>query len=258
MEKRPRPFTAEKRFAEISGSTASITNDDLLDAFNDLSAYVKEVLSRASRLESSPSSSPAPEEEPEEEPGEENKDKIETDSGDGIETPDDTNADLSRLIGEVAALKSANPDEDKLPLARHELETVVEITDKAANEIMNQTDEIQIVIDKIRDDIASGDTAKVEGHLSSLEGIATNLLMACEFQDLTGQRINKVSNTIHRLEEQIGDLFLTLGIAEGTGAGGLDVTDSGDERPDKDLLHGPQDEDASGSISQADIDAMFD
>ena len=53
-------------------------------------------------------------------------------------------------------------------------------------------------------------------------------------------------------------MFLTLGIAEGTGAGGLDVTDSGDERPDKDLLHGPQDEDASGSISQADIDAMFD
>lgn len=143
-------------------------------------------------------------------------------------------------------------------LARQELETVVEATDKAANEIINQTDEIQTMIDKIRDEISSGNTAKVEVHLSSLEGVATNLLMACEFQDLTGQRINKVSNTLHRLEEQIGELFLTLGIAEGTGAGGLDVTDSGDDRPDQDLLHGPQDEGASGIISQADIDAMFD
>jgi len=254
MEKRPRPFTAEKRFAKISSSTGAITNDDLLDAFNAHSAYVKEVLSRASRLESSPSFSPAPEEEP----GEENQDKIKTDSGGAEETPDDPHADLSRIAGEVAALKSANPDEDKLLLARQELETVVEATDKAANEIINQTDEIQTMIDKIRDEISSGNTAKVEVHLSSLEGVATNLLMACEFQDLTGQRINKVSNTLHRLEEQIGELFLTLGIAEGTGAGGLDVTDSGDDRPDQDLLHGPQDEGASGIISQADIDAMFD
>ena len=246
MEKRPRPFTAEKRFAEISGSTGAITNDDLLDAFNDLSAYVKEVLTRASLLESSPF------------PEEESEDDIETDSDDAEETPDDPHADLSRLTGEVAALKSANPDEEKLLLARQELETVVEATDKAANEIMDQTDEIQTVIDKIRDEISSGNTAKVEVHLSSLEVVATNLLMACEFQDLTGQRINKVSNTIHRFEEQIGDLFLTLGITEGTGAGGLDVTDSGDERPDQDLLHGPQDEGAGGTISQADIDAMFD
>ncbi len=246
MEKQLRPFTAEKRFAEISGSTGAITNNDLLDAFNELSAYVKEVLTRASLFESSP------------DPKEESKKDIETDSDDAEETPDDPHADLSRLTGEVAALKSANPNEGKLLLARQELETVVEATDKAANEIMNQSDEIQTVIDKIRVEVSSGNTANVEVHLSSLEEVATNLLMACEFQDLTGQRINMVSNTIHRFEEQIGDLFLTLGIAKGTGAGGLDVTDSGDERPDKDLLHGPQDEGADGSISQADIDAMFD
>ena len=246
MKKRPRLFTAEKRFAEISGSAGAITNDDLLDAFNDLSAYVKEVLTRASLLECSPS------------PEEESEEKIETDSGDAEETPDDSHVDLSRITGKIAALKSANPDEDKLLLARQELEIVVKATDKAANEIMNQTDEIQTVIDKIRDEISSGNTAQVEAHLSFLEAVATDLLMACEFQDLTGQRINKVSNTLHRIEEQIGDLFLTLGITEGTGAGGLDVTDSGDERPDLDLLHGPQDEGAGGSISQADIDAMFD
>ena len=246
MEKRPRPFTAEKRLAEISGSTGAITHDDLLDAFNDLSAYVKEVLSRTSPAGSSPST------------GKESEDKNESASGDTSETTREPHADLSRINDQISALKSANPDEDKLQLVRQELETVVEATDKAANEIMNQSDEIHTVIDKIRDEISSANIAKIEVHLSSLEAIATNLLTACEFQDLTGQRINRASNTIHRLEEQIGDLFLTLGIAEGTGAGGLDVTDSGDERPDQDLLHGPQDEGAGGSISQADIDAMFD
>jgi len=41
MEKRPRPFTAERRNAEITGASIGVSNNDLIDVFRDLSAYVQ-------------------------------------------------------------------------------------------------------------------------------------------------------------------------------------------------------------------------
>jgi len=232
MDKRPRPFTAERRNAEITGAAIGVSNDDLMDAFRDLSAYIQEVSDRIAKNEAPPPPSP---------PG----------------APVlDLAPEMETIKQGVAALKAASPEDDKLVQARHELETVTDITDKSANEIMNQSDEIHVVIDKIRQDLSAGNTDKLDAHCAALEAVATNLLMACEFQDLTGQRINKVCNTLLGLEDQIGDLFTALDITEGTGTGGLSAVASDDERPDTDLLHGPQDE--GQGISQADIDALFD
>lgn len=228
MEKRPRPFTAEKRNAEITGASISVSNDDLMDAISGLSASVKEVAGQMAEIAATPPPPPAPELAP------------------GLET----------IKQDVAALKTANPEDDKLFQARHELETVTDITDKSANEIMNQSDEIHVVIDKIRQDLSDGHTDKVEAHCANLEEVATNLMMACEFQDLTGQRLSKVSNTLLAMEDQIDALFKSLDITEGTGTGGLSSVTKDDERPDTDLLHGPQDE--GEGISQDDIDALFD
>ena len=82
--------------------------------------------------------------------------------------------------------------------------------------------------------------------------------MACAFQDLTGQRINKVANTLQALEDQIDALFQAMNIAEGTGEGGLDATTTAadDHSPGTDLLHGPQDE--GEGISQDEIAKLFD
>ena len=165
-------------------------------------------------------------------------------------------ADLEKITREVAALKAADPDDDEIPLARQELATVVEATDTAANEIMNLSENIQAAADKIRDDVSKGKTDNVEAHCAVLDEAATNLLMACEFQDLTGQRISKVVNALSHLEGQIDDLFEMLGISQGTGEGGLHMFTHDDKRPDTDLLHGPQGE--GEGISQAEIDAMFD
>ena len=156
----------------------------------------------------------------------------------------------------MAALKAADPDDDEIPLARQELKTVGEATATAANEIMNLSEPIQAAADKIRDDVAKGKTDTVEAHCDVIDEAATNLLMACGFQDLTGQRINKVVSALTHLEGQIDGLFETLGISQGTGEGGLHAFAPDDKRPDTDLLHGPQDK--GEGISQAAIDAMFD
>jgi chemotaxis regulatin CheY-phosphate phosphatase CheZ len=156
----------------------------------------------------------------------------------------------------VAALKAADPDDDEIPLARQELITVVEATDTAANEIMNLSETIQAAADKIRDEVSQGNIDNVEAHCAVMDEAATNLVMACDFQDLTGQRINKVVNALIHLEGQIDGLFETLGISQGTGEGGLHAFAPDDKRPDTDLLHGPLDE--GEGMSQAEIDAMFD
>ena len=232
----PRPFTAETQSAELSGASRTITNDDLLEAFNDLSNYVKEATRRLETVTGEAAAVP---------PGPPAPPASQTSA-----------ADLEMIIRKVAALKAANLDDDEIPLARQELATVVEATDTAANEIMNLSEDIQDAADKIRCDISDGKTGNVEAHCDVMDEAATNLLMACGFQDLTGQRINKVVNALTHLEGLIDDLFKTLEITQGTGEGGLHVSAPGDKRPDNDLLHGPQDE--GEGISQAEVDAMFD
>jgi len=233
MSKRPRPFTAETRTAELSGASRTITNGDLLEAFNDLSQYVKEATRRLETVTAEAAAVPqAP------------------------QPPQAPAADLERIKEEVSRLRAADTENDGIPLARKELGTVVEATDAAANEIMTLSEEIQTAAGKIRDDVSGGNTSNVEAHCAVMDEAATNLLIACGFQDLTGQRINKVVNALTHLEGQIDGLFETLAIARGTGEGGLHAFASDDERPDTNLLHGPQDE--GEGISQADIDAMFD
>ena len=230
--KPPRRFTSEKTRPGGTGAGGAVTNDDLLQTFNDLSASLREMRDGASGKDETSVSA-------------------EAESG---QAP----TDQDPVREKVAKLKSADPDADKMLLARQELKTVVESTYTAANEIMNLSDELLAVAEKIRQGQSSGEAASIDDHLSSLEEISTNLLMACAFQDLTGQRINKVANTLQGLEDQIDALFQAMNIAEGTGEGGLDATTTAadDQRPGTELLHGPQDE--GEGISQDEIDKLFD
>ena len=82
-----------------------------------------------------------------------------------------------------------------------------------------------------------------------------DILMACGFQDLTGQRIKKVVNTLHYMERRVASMVEIWGIEAGTATTEIVAMAEGDERPDKELLHGPQAEGAG--VSQADIDALF-
>ncbi|MCH8237024.1 MAG: protein phosphatase CheZ [Proteobacteria bacterium] len=268
MAKPTRPFTSERPVTRITGSSETVTNSDILNAFHDLSAHFKKA--EPPRLFTSERTRAVT--------GREvtNNDLLQTfndlsaslrEMMDGASGKEETSVDVQAESGQaptgqdlarekVAKLKSADPDTDKLLLARQELETVIKSTDAAANEIMNLSDGILASAEKIRQDQSSGEVPNMDDHLASLEDFATNLLMACGFQDLTGQRINKVANTLQGIEDQIDDLFQAMDISEGTGRGGLDTTTADDERPDTDLLHGPQDE--GKGISQDEIDALFD
>ena len=136
------------------------------------------------------------------------------------------------------------------------MDAVVEATETATSSILKASEDIQTAVDAIRAEHAVESVENLDKNLDSIEMEGMNILMACGFQDLTGQRINKVVNTLRYIEDHIDALIKVWGITEGTADGALIPNAPNDDRPDQDLLHGPS-TDGSG-VSQDDIDALFD
>ena len=107
---------------------------------------------------------------------------------------------------------------------------------------------------------------KIEKASSSLQGESkdaigtaiTNIYEACNFQDITGQRINKVVRTLKQIEEKVAGLVKAFGdeIDRAATVGQAHAAaPAGEADADKALLNGPQ---LPGNAnSQADIDALF-
>ncbi|MBN8530608.1 MAG: protein phosphatase CheZ [Alphaproteobacteria bacterium] len=126
-----------------------------------------------------------------------------------------------------------------LPTATMELDAVVKSTEEATNGILDAADEISTLISQIPAELQERFTEQV-----------TRIFEACNFQDITGQRIRKVVSTLAFIENKITRLN-TLLDAEG----GALSTDDTAENPDADLLNGPQLPDQAPD--QSEIDKLF-
>jgi len=76
--------------------------------------------------------------------------------------------------------------------------------------------------------------------------------MACSFQDITGQRTDKVVQALRFLEARINSMMEIWQLGEVAPAAKLEIEDS---RPDAHLLNGPQMD--GSALEQNDIDAMI-
>ena len=155
---------------------------------------------------------------------------------------------------EIASLRPEDDQDGQIVAATSELDAVIKATETATSEILEQSERIQTIVEKLRADetLPPG----IVPHIDDLEDVSTQLLMSCGFQDLTGQRINKVVNTLLYLEQHISTMMNIWQIDRGTGVSHLMASAPDDARPDKDLLNGPQ-LDGAG-VSQNDIDALCD
>ena len=82
-----------------------------------------------------------------------------------------------------------------------------------------------------------------------------SIFEACNFQDLTGQRISKVMNTMKFIEHHIVAMMEIWGGVDEIKSHAPPVVDTRDE--DAKLLNGPRALGESGHASQDDIDALF-
>src|SRR6201999_232351 len=83
-----------------------------------------------------------------------------------------------------------------------------------------------------------------------------SIFEACNFQDLTGQRIKKVMTTMRFIENHITVMMDIWGGVDAIKAHVPAQVDSRTE--DEKLLNGPKLESDAGPASQDDIDALFD
>lgn len=90
-----------------------------------------------------------------------------------------------------------------------ELEAVIEDTEQAANTILDAADRISSYLDEDHNwcDLSERDTLKEKIKVDIQE-----ILMACTFQDLTGQRIRNTLDNLHQIESRLSSTFERLGI----------------------------------------------
>ena len=65
---------------------------------------------------------------------------------------------------------------------------------------------MQAIVESMRRDHSAGATDRVDERLDPLAAKCLDILMACGFQDLTGQRITKVVDTLRYVEEQVASM----------------------------------------------------
>lgn len=153
---------------------------------------------------------------------------------------------IERTKLEIANIKSEGEETNRFIDASHELDAIVTQTEGATQSILEAAEQIQekawVLREKGADDATCDD----------IDAKATEIFMACSFQDLTGQRTNKVVQVLRYLESRINLMINIWGIDD------VEVDDTAgpvDTRPDAHLLNGPQ-RDGHG-VSQSSVDELM-
>lgn len=119
-----------------------------------------------------------------------------------------------------------------------ELQAVIADTEEAANKILDAADRMS---NRLLDESQLIDEDKRREFVLSMGADIQDILMACSFQDLAGQRIRKTLENLQVIEEQISTTLGELGI----------------EVKNDPLAGGVRDSTENHAHSQADIDALF-
>ncbi len=157
-------------------------------------------------------------------------------------------ASIRKAKIEISAMKPAESaaSSKRINLATEELDAIVHATERATSDILNSAERVLEMAAKVR-------KHDLTEEASELEAEATNILVSCGFQDITGQRISKVVATLRYLEERVDAMIRIWGL-EGVKAEEI-PSDVGDTRADAHLLNGPALRDG---IDQSAVDSLFD
>jgi len=132
------------------------------------------------------------------------------------------------------------------------LDAIVESTEAASNTILESMEDIEGIVTTLRL-TADDDTKKLCDRVTDR---VNQVFEACSFQDLTGQRITRVVNSLKFVEERVNAMIRMWGKDElSKVVEDLRRENETQEDREKALLHGPQRE--SQAIKQADVDKMF-
>ncbi|WP_377809628.1 protein phosphatase CheZ [Azospirillum sp. A29] len=154
--------------------------------------------------------------------------------------------DLAKYIEtakqEIAALQPAEIRDEHIRTATDELDAVIGATEKATFAIFDACDAIGAIAGQTE----AGTSAKLNDQI-------TAIYEACNFQDITGQRISKVVRTLKHIESKVDMIVAAFGsevrqnhaprlakLAAEEAEAAVHFEPMSAEEADQQLLHGPQ------------------
>ena len=158
---------------------------------------------------------------------------------------------LNRTKQEIAALH-ANAFGPPPARVTRELDAVVESAERATQQILGAAEDIEDAANTLS---ASLKREQEQSLALDIQDNVLRIFEACNFQDLTGQRIAKVLTTLKFVEDRVAHMIEIWG---GIDAFRSYAAAAQAAQVDRDsLLQGPKLDDDEGHVSQDDVDAMF-
>ncbi|MGC1412647.1 MAG: protein phosphatase CheZ [Acetobacteraceae bacterium] len=145
---------------------------------------------------------------------------------------------IARAKVEIAALRVDDITDNHIPFATDELDAIVDHTATATNAILSSCETLDEVARSL-----TGEPAE------RLQDATTRIYEACSFQDITGQRINKVVGTLKTIEAKVVQIVATFGNGDRQTPVELAVEGAAE------LLNGPQH--PAVAMDQSDIDKLL-
>jgi chemotaxis protein CheZ len=150
---------------------------------------------------------------------------------------------IESMRSEIGALQVNDLKNSRIPMAGHELGAIVQATESATNTIM-----------ECAETLMAANASDPAAYKALVDEKMMMIFEACSFQDITGQRIAKVVETLQHIEERVGR-FAEVVNAKDMAGFLTEQERERSERKEKLLLNGPQL--AGAGVDQNDVDKMF-
>ena len=158
---------------------------------------------------------------------------------------------IERTKKEIATLRYAGAQGKEITRVTDELDAIVTGTETATNSILAAAERIDDLSSNLSSRLAGSDQDIAREILDHV----INIFEACNFQDITGQRISKVVDAMKFVEERVHHMMEIWGGMESFKD--VKTIDDPKRQGDKALLNGPALAYDNGVTSQDAIDALF-
>ncbi len=153
---------------------------------------------------------------------------------------------IQHTMREVATIRHPMMENGRVHSAVDELGTIVAATEFATEQILTAAETIEATVDATAEARSGG-----AGRATVIDAV-TSIYEACNFQDLTGQRITRVMSLLRDIDERLLAIIELVGRDHFTAAPPPKTTPS---CADQALLNGPAT--AGSGLQQSSIDSLF-
>jgi chemotaxis protein CheZ len=150
---------------------------------------------------------------------------------------------IETMKHEIGALQVNDLKDSRIPAAGEELGAIVQATEAATHTIMECAEAVM-----------AADASDPAAYKALVDEKMLVIFEACSFQDITGQRIAKVVETLQHIEERVSR-FANVVQAKDINGFLSESERVRAERKEKLLLHGPSL--AGSGVNQSKVDEMF-